>query len=137
MASKTTTKKKNGSGAAKKPDTRARKNTRADNFPPPQPPARPIHREVSGVVFLFLAVFMVIACFNTDGAFIAFFANLVKGLIGWGFWLTAAGFSAAGIYSSFSQGAPGIPSGERGAAFAGYCRGHASAYAVRFHVGKF
>lgn len=72
MASKTTTKKKNGSGAAKKPDTRARKNTRADNFPPPQPPARPIHREVSGVVFLFLAVFMMIACFNTDGAFIAF-----------------------------------------------------------------
>lgn len=106
MASNTTTKKKNGSGAEKKPDTRARKNTRADNFPPPQPPARPIHREVSGVVFLFLAVFMVIACFNTDGAFIAFFADLVKGLIGWGFWLTAPVFLLLAYILLFHKGRP-------------------------------
>jgi len=46
-------------------------------------------REIWALVFLFLAVFMGISFFNTDGAFIAFFADLTKGLIGWGYWAFA------------------------------------------------
>lgn len=88
-------------------------------------------------MFLFLAVFMMIACFNTDGAFIAFFADLVKGLIGWGFWLTAPVFLLLAYILLFHKGRPVSLRVSAALLLPGYCRGHASAYAVRFHVGKF
>ncbi len=89
-ASKTTnTKKKstttkNASASAKKTPTKA--------SAPPPPAPQPVRREVWGVVFLFLAVFMVISHYNTDGAFIAFFSNFLKGLVGYGFWLVPPAF---------------------------------------------
>ncbi len=73
---------------------------------PPEPPAPPIRREVSAVVCLFLAVFLVISHFNTDGKFIVFFANLVKGLVGWGFWVTIPAFLMAAIILGFHKGYP-------------------------------
>lgn len=77
---------------AKKGETKAKKPAKAGQQTPPPPPPPPIRREVWGVVCAFLAIFMLISYFNTDGAFIAFFANLIKGLIGWGFWMAVPAF---------------------------------------------
>ena len=48
------------------------------------------------MLLLALGVFMVISYFSTEGEVVAFFANLVKGLVGWGFWLTVPAFLFAG-----------------------------------------
>ena len=49
-----------------------------------------------GVVLLALGVFMIISAFSEDGKFVAFFAQIVRGLTGWGFWLTVPAFLFAG-----------------------------------------
>ena len=75
MASSKSTSKKKTASTAKKSRTPAKKpaaSSAARSSPPPAP--QPVRREVWGVVFLFLAVFMVISHYNTDGAFIAFFS---------------------------------------------------------------
>ena len=80
--------RKNGSSAAKKSATAKKTGTRKkapEVVTPPEPPAPPIRRELGAVVFLFLAVFVIISHYNTDGRSIFFFSNLIKGLIGWGF----------------------------------------------------
>ena len=101
--------KKTGSSGAKK-STTAKKTSTKKKAPevvtPPEPPAPPIRRELGAVVFLFLAVFVVISHYNADGKFIVFFANLIKGLIGWGFWLTMPAFLMAAIILGFHKGQP-------------------------------
>ena len=67
----------------------AKKNSTKTSSVPPQPVVKSYRREIWAVVFLFLSVFMFISIFNTDGALIAFFADLTKGLIGWGYWAFA------------------------------------------------
>lgn len=67
-----------------------------------QPP--PIRRELAAVVFLFLGVFCILSYFNTDGSFVAFFSNLIKGLLGWGFWLTAPAFLLVAFILGFHRG---------------------------------
>ena len=88
------TKKNTGkkSSAAKKTSEAKSKKTVRSPAEPPAPPAPPIRREVAGGVFFFLAVFVVISYFNTDGSFIAFFSDLMKGLIGWGYYIVAPVF---------------------------------------------
>ncbi len=101
--------RKNGSSAAKKSATAKKTGTRKkapEVVTPPEPPAPPIRRELGAVVFLFLAVFVIISHYNTDGRFIVFFANLIKGLIGWGFWLTVPAFLMAAIILGFHKGQP-------------------------------
>ena len=114
-----TAKKSSGSkSAAKKPASKSTKSSTAKktgstkktkaNEPimPPSQPVKPIRREVSAVVFLFLAVFMVISHFNDDGSFIVFFANLIKGLVGWGFWVYVPAFLVAALILGFHKGQP-------------------------------
>lgn len=101
----TSTSKKKSSTAPKKSSTRSKQSAAAKAAPPAEPP-KPIRREIWGVVFLCLAAFMVISYFNTDGAFIAFFANLLKGLIGWGFWLAAPAFLLIALILFFHRGRP-------------------------------
>ena len=76
QAKKTTTKKKTSS--SKKTSAKAQ---------PTQPPdpVVPVRREVGAVLSLFLALFVGISYFMNEGAFILFFSNLTKGLIGWGY----------------------------------------------------
>ena len=90
-SAKTTSKKKSSAASSKKSGS-AKKGgaSQARSSPPPAP--QPVRREVWGVVFLFLAVFMVISHYNTDGAFIAFFSQFLKGLVGYGFWVVPAAF---------------------------------------------
>ena len=93
MASSKSTSKKKAASTAKNSRTPAKKpaaSSAARSSPPPAP--QPVRREVWGVVFLFLAVFMVISHYNTDGAFIAFFSEFLKGLVGYGFWVIPPAF---------------------------------------------
>ncbi len=59
-----------------------------------------------GVILLALGIFMIISYFSSDGAVVAFFANLVKGLLGWGFWLTVPAFLYAGLLLLFEKEGP-------------------------------
>ena len=101
--------RKTGSSGAKKSSTAKKASTKKkapEVVTPPAPPSPPIRRELGAVVFLFLAVFVVISHYNTDGKFIVFFANLIKGLIGWGFWLTVPAFLMAAVILGFHKGQP-------------------------------
>lgn len=105
--SKASTTKKNNSQTAKKTDTKAKRSTRAaENQPPPPAPGRPIRREVTAVVFLFMTAFIVISEFNTDGVVIAFISSFLQGLIGWGYWLAAPALLFASILLFFHRGKP-------------------------------
>ena len=68
----------------------------------PEPPAPTHSREIGGVILLILTAFVGISFFNTDGAVIAFIADLFKGLVGWGYYLTAPVFIVAAVLL-FSQ----------------------------------
>ena len=50
----------------------------------PQPQAKPVRREVGGVVCLLLGFFGCITYFNVDALFINWFRDLLHGLAGWG-----------------------------------------------------
>ena len=100
------TKGKKSTSTKTKTQTRAKKTPEKDNTPPPAPPAPPIRREAGAFVFLFLAVFTAVGMFNTDGAFIAYFTGLVKGLLGWGFWLVAPAFLFTAVILGFHKGRP-------------------------------
>ncbi len=100
------TKGKKSTSTKTKTQTKAKKTPEKDNTPPPAPPAPPIRREVCAFVFLFLAVFTAVGMFNTDGAFIAYFTGLVKGLLGWGYYLVAPAFLFAAVILGFHKGRP-------------------------------
>ncbi len=97
QAKKTTTKKKTSS--SKKTSAKAQ---------PTQPPdpVVPVRREIGAVLSLFLALFVGISYFMNEGAFILFFSNLIKGLIGWGYWLTAPVFLLIAVILGFHRGRP-------------------------------
>lgn len=100
---KTTTTKKSGGS---KSGSSAKKTGKQAASQPPQEPVVPIRREVGAVIFLFLAVFVAISYFRSEGSFIMFFSNLLKGLVGWGYWLTAAAFLLTAIILGFHRGRP-------------------------------
>ena len=100
------TKGKKSTSTKTKTQTKAKKTPEKDNTPPPAPPAPPIRREVCAFVFLFLAVFTAVGMFNTDGAFISFFTDGIKGFIGWGFWLAAPAFLLSAYILGFHKGRP-------------------------------
>lgn len=99
--SKTASTKKSAKSTTKKKSTSKEKNIAE---PMTQPP--PIRRELAAVVFLFLGAFCIISYFNTEGTFVSFFANLVKGLLGWGFWLVAPAFLLTAYILGFHRGRP-------------------------------
>ncbi len=58
---------------------------------------------LGGIIFLVLAICSVISYFNTEGSFVAYFSDLVRGLLGWGFYLAAPAF-AISAYLLFTCG---------------------------------
>ena len=91
---------------AKKNTKTSKKTTTKRSAPAAANQAPPIRREIWGGIFLCLAVFMGISYFNTDGAFIKYFSDLLKGLIGWGFWLIAPVFLLVAVILFFHRGRP-------------------------------
>ena len=102
------TKGKKSTSTKTKTQTKAKKTPEKDNTPPPAPPAPPIRREAGAFVFLFLAVFTAVGMFNTDGAFISFFTDGIKGFIGWGFWLAVPAFLLSAYILGLHKGRPVI-----------------------------
>ena len=102
QSKKNSTTSKNNS----KSKTNSKKNSKPVNTAPPEEPVVPIRRELCAVLFLFLAVFITISYFKPEGSFILFFADLLKGLVGWGYWLCAAVFLLVAVILGFHRGRP-------------------------------
>ena len=89
---KKTTKKTSGKSSSR---TAAKK---------PQP--RPIRREVGGVVCLVLALCVFVSYFGISAIFIDWLAVLIKGLLGYGYWLFGPALVLAGCVLLFHHGRP-------------------------------
>ena len=93
---KKTTKKTSGKSSSR---TAAKK---------PQP--RPIRREVGGVVCLVLALCVFVSYFGISAIFIDWLAVLIKGLLGYGYWLFGPALVLAGFDMQEYNGATEAPS---------------------------
>jgi S-DNA-T family DNA segregation ATPase FtsK/SpoIIIE len=71
-----------------------------------QPAKKPIRREVGGLVMLVLALCVVVSYFGISALLIDGLAAGLKGLFGYGYWLTGAAFLLAGIILLFHHGRP-------------------------------
>ena len=78
-------------------------NSRSKSSAPAQ---RPFRREVGAVVCLLLAVCAAFGCFGVKAIFIDFFCGLVKGFIGYGFWLAPFALVLAAYILGFHRGRP-------------------------------
>ncbi len=108
-----TTQKKKSSGsrsasggkraASAKPKSGA--STRRTAPPPAQTP-KPFRREVGAVVCLLLAVFTFLGYFRIEAVFIDLFSNLLRGLLGYGFWLMPPALLMGAYILAFHRGRP-------------------------------
>ena len=71
-----------------------------------EPQRRPIRREVWAVICLFLALFAGFGYFNIEAVFIDFFCGLLKGLLGYGFWLMPPALLLCTYILFFHRGHP-------------------------------
>ena len=69
-------------------------------------PARPIRREVGGAFLLALAALSVVGLFNGGGAVTAGFTDILKGLLGYGYYILPFALLLAGIVLLFHRGRP-------------------------------
>ena len=76
----------------KKTSQPAKKNNRT-----PPPPAPTYGREIAGGVCLLLALCAVVSYFQEEALFITFFGGLLKGLLGYGYWLSAPALLLTGL----------------------------------------
>ncbi len=89
--------------AQKKTKTRASKGTRATVKTPVKKPRR---REISALVFLFLAVFAFIGYFEKDAIFIKWFTVAMRAMFGWGAYLVPPVLLACAAILAFHRGKP-------------------------------
>ena len=73
---------------------------------PPAPAHRPFRREVGAGICLLLAIFTIFGCFHIQALFIDALCGLIKGLIGYGFWLMPAALLLASFILAFHRGRP-------------------------------
>lgn len=71
-----------------------------------RPAPRPYRREAGAVICLLLAVFAGLGYFNMEAIFIDLFRGLIKGLLGYGFWLTPPALLLCGYILMFHRGRP-------------------------------
>ena len=87
------------SSKSKSGASRSRKKT-------PAPAHRPFRREVGAGICLLLAIFTIFGCFHIQALFIDGLCTLIKGLIGYGFWLMPAALLLASFILAFHRGRP-------------------------------
>ena len=90
--------KRSASTASKAKSTGSRKAV--------EPQRRPIRREVWAVICLFLALFAGFGYFKIEAVFIDFFCGLLKGLLGYGFWLMPPALLLCSYILFFHRGRP-------------------------------
>ena len=73
---------------------------------PAPPPKQPIRREVGGIVLLGLTLSVLVGYFGVSAIFIDWFAILLKGLFGYGYWLCAPAMLLAAVILLFHRGRP-------------------------------
>ena len=71
-----------------------------------QPAPRPFRREVGAAICLLLAIFASFGYFNVEAIFIEFFCGLLKGLLGYGFWLVPPALVLGSYILAFHRGRP-------------------------------
>ncbi|MGI6497408.1 MAG: DNA translocase FtsK [Oscillospiraceae bacterium] len=101
----TTTKKETKHGSAGKRRAPAKQKAAAGR-PSAQKGNPPIRREVGAVLCLFLAFFSFLGCFHVQALFINFFCNLIRGLLGYGFYLVPLALLFASVILLFHRGRP-------------------------------
>jgi S-DNA-T family DNA segregation ATPase FtsK/SpoIIIE len=67
---------------------------------------RPVRREVWSLICFFLAIFAFLGFFNIKGLFIEFFAGVLKGLLGFGYYSMAVMLLCASVILLFHRGRP-------------------------------
>ena len=101
-----TTQKKSTASTAKKSTSSTKSGASRSKKTPSQPQKRPIRREVWGVILLVLALCAGVSYFKVQAIFIDWFALLLKGLFGYGYWLAAPAFLLAALILLFHHGRP-------------------------------
>ncbi|MCQ4864243.1 FtsK/SpoIIIE family DNA translocase [Pseudoflavonifractor phocaeensis] len=101
---KSTGGKRTASSSGARRSSSSAKSTGSRKKAAPQP--KPIRREVGAVVCLLLAIFSAFGYFNIHALFIDFFVNIVKGLIGYGFWLLPPMLLATSVILALHRGRP-------------------------------
>ena len=99
MASTTQKKSTKASAAKKSGGSRSKKQ-------PSQPQKRPIRREVWGVILLVLTLCTVVSYFRVSAIFLDWFAALLKGLFGYGYYLAGPAMLLASLILLFHHGRP-------------------------------
>ena len=105
QSKKSSTKKPVAKSSSKSSAPKKKSTPRPQEINPPEP-VIPIRRELGAVLFLFLALFTGISYFRDEGAFVQFFSHLIKGLVGWGYWVAVPAFVVASFILFFHQGRP-------------------------------
>ena len=107
---KTTAKKNTVKPAAKaapaKSSTKPAASGSRKKSAPAEPTPRPVRREVWALVCAALAVFALLGCFGVEAIFIDFFAGLLKGLLGYGFWTMPAVLALCTYILALHRGRP-------------------------------
>ena len=98
MANKKTTKKGTAAVSAKK--------TNGSKAAEPVHKRATYRREIAAAVCLLLGIFTFIGYFSLNGLFIEVFCNLLKGLIGWGFYAVPPLLIACAVILTFHRGRP-------------------------------
>ena len=107
MANNSGSSRSNSSGSAKKTtSTKKPASSKSKSTKQAQAQPRPIRREVGAAVCLFLAIFAIIGYFDVDALFINALSGLIKGLIGWGFYLFPPALILTGLTLAFHRGRP-------------------------------
>ncbi len=73
---------------------------------PSQPQRRPVRREVGGIALLALALCVFVSYVQVSAIFIDWFAILLKGLFGYGYWLAGPALLLAALILLFHHGRP-------------------------------
>ena len=93
-----TPKKKNAGSSAKSGSKR--------RSAPPPPTYNAQARIIGGIVCLLLALCVLVTYFNVDAILLTFLANVLKGCLGYGYWLAAPALLYAGIVLVGHKGRP-------------------------------
>jgi S-DNA-T family DNA segregation ATPase FtsK/SpoIIIE len=98
MAQKKSTKKSTAASNVKK--------TNGSKTAEPAHRRRTYRREIAAAVCLLLGIFTFIGYFSLNGLFIEVFCNLLKGLVGWGFYAVPPIFIVCAFILTFHRGRP-------------------------------
>ena len=93
----------NSGGRRAAPSSKGKSASKGRQAPPPRQPYR---REIGAVVCLLLAIFSSFGYFNMEAIFIDLFCGLIKGLLGYGFWLMPPALLLSSYILMFHRGRP-------------------------------